>query len=190
MATYLGGILLWLAPAAIGSFFNDRIKLWLILVIFLTTFIIPLIGLVILKLTSSISSFQLPEKEERVVPFFFIAIFYGIAAYLMVSRLNISGAVNVIFISMASLVLVACFITIFLKISIHSTGMFGVLGFLLALNWEVPDSIPVWVVIIWVLFTGYTISSRLYLNVHRPAEIYVGAVLGFVFSFISIIIFV
>ena len=190
LATYLGCMLLWLAPATIGSFFNYRIKLWLVLVIFLTTFIVPLIGLVILRLTSSISSFQLPEREERVVPFFFIAIFYSISAYLMVSRLNISGAVNVIFISMASLVFVASFITIFWKISIHSIGMAGVLGFLLALNLETPDSIPVWLVILWILLTGLTMSSRLYLNVHRPGEIYAGAILGLLFSFFSILIFV
>lgn len=189
MATYLACILLWLAPAAIGSFFNDKIKIWLLLVVFLTTFIIPAIGLIIMKLTSTIESFQLPSREERVVPFFFIAVFYCIAAYLMVSRLNISGTVNVIFISTASLVLVVSFITIFWKISIHSIGMSSVLGFLLALNDKMPYSISVWLVIAWVFFTGFTLSSRMYLNVHRPSEVYAGTLLGFSSSYLVIILF-
>ena len=190
MASFLTGILLWLAPAAIGSLFNDRIKFWIWLAIVLMTFVIPLIGLIVMRFTRSISNFKLSSREERVLPFFFIAIFYGIAAYLMVSRLNISVTVNVIFLAMTFLVLLSAFITIFWKISIHSIGMTGVLGFLLALNSKIPDSISVWVVIIWVFCTGLTMSSRLYLNVHRPDELYAGGILGFIFCYLAIIIFV
>lgn len=190
MASYLSAILLWLAPSSIGSFFNNSIKLWLCLVIFLTTFVVPVIGLLIMKLTSSISNIQLPDRQQRIVPFFLITAFYGIAAYLMVVRLNISGTANVIFLAAAFMVLTAAFITIFWKISIHSMGMAGVLGFLLALNFKMSESIPVWIVIVWVLFTGFTMSSRLYLNVHRPTEVYVGAFLGFIFCFLAIFFFV
>jgi membrane-associated phospholipid phosphatase len=190
MASFLSGILLWLAPASIGSFFSGNVRLWLWLVVVLSTFVIPVIGLIIMKLTSSISDFQLPDREQRVVPFFFIAVFYGIAAYLIVSRLNISGTVNVIFLATTFLVLMSAFITIFWKISIHSMGMAGVVGFLLALNLKMPDSIPVWVVILWVLCTGITMTSRLYLNAHHPKEVYVGAIFGFVSSYLAIYIFV
>jgi len=190
MASYLSAILLWLAPASIGSFFNDMIKLWVWLVIALTTFVIPLIGIVVMRLTSNIKDIQLPDREERVIPFFFIAIFYCLAAYLIISRLNISTTINIVLLTTALLVLCTAFITIFFKISVHSIGMAGVLGFLFALNIKVPDSIPVWIVIFWVLFTGFTMTSRLYLNIHRPAEIYIGGLLGIIFCFLSIYIFV
>lgn len=190
MASFLSAILLWFAPSSIGVFFNNSVKLWLWLVIFLTTFVVPVIGLLIMKLTSSISSIELPDRQQRIVPFFLIAAFYVIAAYLMVVRLNISGTANVIFLATAFMILVAASITIFWKISIHSMGMAGVLGFLLALNYEMPDSVPVWIVILWLLLTGYTMSSRLYLNVHRPGEVYVGSLLGFLVCYLSILIFI
>ena len=189
MASMLAFILLFFAPASIGSFFNDNIKFWIWLVVFLTTFIIPIAGLIIMRLTSSISSIQLPERNQRVLPFFMIGVFYAIAAYLMVARLNISGAVNVIFLASTFLVLGSAFITIFWKISIHSIGVAGVLGFLLALNSKMPYSIPIWVVIIWVMCSGFTMTSRLYLNIHRPLEVYIGSLFGFVSCYLAIYIF-
>lgn len=143
-----------------------------------------------MKLTSSISSIDLPDRQQRIVPFFLIAAFYVIAAYLMVARLNISGTTNVIFLATAFMVLTAASITIFWKISIHSMGMSGVLGFLLALNFEIPESVPVWIVTLWILLTGFTMSSRLFLNVHRPGEVYVGSIFGFLICYLSILIFV
>ena len=91
---------------------------------------------------------------------------------------------------MAMLVLISTIITVFWKISIHSMGMCGVLGFLLALNLKSPESLPVWSVLIWMLCTGMTMSSRLYLNVHKPVEIYWGAILGFLFCFFAIYVFI
>lgn len=190
MASYLSAILLWIAPASIGSFFSTRIKFWIWLVIFLTTFLIPVIGLIVMRLSSSIKDIQLPEREERVMPFFFIAIFYCVAAFLMVSRLNISGIVNIIFMATAVLVLISTVITLFWKISIHSIAMTGVLGFLVALNAIVPDSIPIWIVICWVLGLGITVSSRLYLNIHDQTEVYAGCIFGFLFCYLSIYLFV
>ncbi|MCZ6900086.1 MAG: PA-phosphatase [Bacteroidetes bacterium] len=190
MASFLFAILLWLSPMAIGSLFNIEIKRYLLFVIFLTTFVIPMIGIIVMKLTSNISNYQMVDRKERVLPFLFISFFYGVAAYLIISRLNISNAFNVIFITLAALVLISTMITLFWKISIHSIGMCGVLGFLLALNLKVPASQLVWTVLIWVLCSGFTMSSRLYLNVHKPMEIYLGAILGFLFCFLAIYVFV
>ncbi len=190
MATYLFIILLFVTPSAIGSLFNYRIKNWLLLVVFLITFILPVISIYVMKLTSTISSVNLSSKDERIFPFFLIAIFYAMSAYLMVTKFNISAGINIIFITLAFLALFTAFITIFWKISVHSIGLGGVLGILIALNFRSPDPYFIWLVTGWAVLMGATMSSRLLLNVHRPVEVYTGAVLGIVFCFLPIYIFV
>lgn len=130
------------------------------------------------------------KREERVIPFFFISFFYAVAAFLMTVRLNIDPTINVIMISCAVMVLIATVITIFWKISIHSIGMAGVAGYLIGLNTLSPDPAYYISVLSWLILTGVTMSSRLYLNVHSPSQTYVGSLVGFLIAFLSIIIFV
>ncbi len=190
MATYLFIILLFVTPSAIGLLFQYRIKLWLLLVVFLTTFVLPVISIYVMKLTSTISSIHLSDKDERIFPIFLIAIFYGMSAWLMVTKFNINAGINIIFIALALLALLTAFITVFWKISVHSIGLGGVLGILVALNFRSPHPYFVWLVTGWVVLMGATMSARLLLNVHRPEEVYAGAALGVVFCFLPIYIFI
>ena len=189
MATFLFGIMLFLIPSSLGTILNNRIKWLLLLVILLTTFVLPVISLFVMKMTSGISSFKLAQKDERIVPFLLISVFYGVSAYLMAMKLNINPLVNVIFLIMATMVLMVTLITIFWKISAHAIGVGGVLGFLLSLNMKYPDNLFFWPVILWIFFTGFTLSSRLYLNAHRPLEVYMGVLFGFGFCFSGIYVF-
>lgn len=190
MMSYLFGIVLFMAPSSIGPVLNSNVKFWLWVVVFLTTFVIPVLGLLMLKYSGTISSFQMRDRSERPVPFFLISFFYILTAYLMMSRLDLSISFNAIFISAAILVLLTSFTTLFWKISIHSSGVCGVLGFLVALNIEFPNSFSHWITIVWVILCGIIMTSRLYLNVHKTSEVYIGGLLGFLFSFLSIYIFV
>jgi len=190
MATYLFTILLFISPSAIGTLYNNKLKLWLLLVVFLTTFVMPVISVFVMKITSGISSFHLSDRNERIIPFFFITIFYGLSAFLMITKLNISTTVNVIFITMTAVVLITTLITIFWKISVHSIGMGGVLGILLALNFRSHDMFLVWPISVWVLLFGVIMSSRLLINAHRPIEVYTGAALGILFCLLPVFIFI
>ena len=183
MTTVLFGIMLFAIPISIGTVLNDRVKWLLLLVILLTTCVLPVISLVVMRLTAGISSFKLEEREERVLPFIFITVFYGICAYLMYTRLDINTTINAIFLILAGLVLTATVITVFWKISVHAMGVGGVLGFLLSLNLKLPDNLFFWPVVIWILLAGLTMSSRLYLNAHSPAQVYGGAFFGLAFCF-------
>jgi len=190
MATYLFTILLFISPSAIGTLFNSKLKLWLLLVVFLTTFVMPLISVFVMKITSGISSYHLSERNERIIPFFLITIFYGLSAFLMITKLNISTTVNIIFITMTVVALITTLITIFWKISVHSVGMGGVLGILLALNFRSQDLVLVWPISVWVLLFGVIMSSRLLINAHRPIEVYTGAALGIFFCLFPVFIFI
>lgn len=190
MPTYLFSILLFLSPASLLSLYSQEIRFWLLLVIFISTFVIPLVGVFAFRLTKNIESYEMAERDERVVPFVFITVFYAVAAFLMSVRLDINPTINIIMISSAVLVFIGTIITFFWKISIHSIGMAGVAGYLVGLNAISPDPSYFQVVLIWMILTGITMSSRLYLNVHSPSQAYVGSLVGFLVAFLSIVIFV
>jgi len=190
MATFLISTVMWIIPSELGVQFSLENKLRLVLIIFLITAVLPVLSIFIMKLTKGISSIHLPEREDRVVPFFFVAIYYAIAAYLLTSKISLGGLFDVLILTVAFLVILAALITAFWKISVHSLGTAGILGFLIGMNYNSPDSLFYWPIFVWLLITGITMSSRLYLNAHRPAEVWSGAMLGFVFCFLSILVFV
>jgi hypothetical protein len=68
--------------------------------------------------------------------------------------------------------------TLRLKVSLHALGLGGVLAALVQTQrlFTIFDFFwPFWG---FLLLTGLVMSSRLYLNAHRPAEVYLGFGLG------------
>jgi membrane-associated phospholipid phosphatase len=161
----------------------------IITVIFLVTFVIPAISISFLRVTKSISSLKLENRKERLIPFFFITIFYGVASWMFLSKLNFTGSINIILITITALILLLTLITLFWKISAHATGVGGVLGFLSAIYLQDPNKESLVSISAAVIMSGLVLSSRLYLNAHNPRQVYAGLFLGFIFSFASILLF-
>lgn len=190
MATFLIVTVMWIIPSELGIQFSLENKLRLVLIIFLITAMLPVLSIFIMKLTKGISSFNMMMRQDRVVPFFFVAVYYSLAAYLLTAKISLGSLFDTLMLTVAFLVIMAALITAFWKVSVHSLGTAGILGFLIGMNYNSPDSLFYWPIFIWFLITGFTMSSRLYLNAHHPSEVWVGATLGFVFCFLSILVFV
>lgn len=188
MASVLFLFIAGFAPAVIGSTSIDFLQLFL-LIIFTLTFIIPLISISMLKLTGAVTSFAMPTRQERILPFFLIAIYYGVSGYMVVDKLPVNDIVKIILYTVTAEILLLSIITIFWKISAHSIAVGGILGFLCALNLTLPESELLLPVIIISFISGFIMSARLYLNSHNPPQVYSGAFLGFFLSFSSILIF-
>jgi membrane-associated phospholipid phosphatase len=70
-----------------------------------------------------------------------------------------------------------------IKISMHAGGAGILVGFLFAFFKE-QLIFEFWIIIAAVLASGLTIASRLYLNKHRPIEVYTGWTLAVIITFI------
>lgn len=158
-------------------------------IIFLITFIIPILSLSVLRLTKTISDITLVDRRERIIPFVFISIFYLTITWLFVARIGMTPMVNLIFIAISVIISSLTVITLFWKISAHGAGVGGLLGFLVAFYVLSPEGDLIWAIIGVILLGGVVMSSRLYLNVHRPKEVHIGGLLGFLISFIVIVVF-
>ncbi len=188
LATYLVAILFFFAPTLLQPISTDSITA-VILMVFLLTFFIPLLSIAMLKITKSISSFKLENRQERVMPFIFIAVYYGLTTYLFTYKLRMSDVLIVIFACIAIVILIVALISTKYKISAHAAGAWGVAGFLMALNFKFPGNELLIPLSVSFVCAGAISSARLALNAHLPGEVGFGAVLGFILSFGSIYIF-
>jgi len=75
------------------------------------------------------------------------------------------------------------YINRWIKISMHAGGTGILVGYFIAFI-AAHNLFPFWFLIAAVIASGLTISSRLYLNKHRPIEVYTGWSLALLITFI------
>ncbi len=186
MATYMSIILTQRAPELFA--FQAAAVNYFILAVFLTTCLIPAFSIFSLRLFSKISSLELTEREERPLPFLFIFIWYSLSTYLFITKLQLGPPFSLIIIAVTALIGLLFLITRWIKISIHSTAIWGSVGIIAALiltrGLLIQDFLYV-----FILLAGLTTSARLYLGYHQPSESWLGSILGFAFCFGAVFLF-
>ena len=185
--TYMLLLMLLINPFAFGAQqMGDKRTVVLFLYVVSTTFIIPGLGVALLKPLGLVQSFEMRDKQERTGAYIITGIFY-----LWMYKNFASGAVPELyakFVLGATIGLFfAFFANIFFKISAHATGMGGLVAmvFLLAFEWAGASlslgpillSINGLLVVV-VLFAGLIGVARLSLAAHTPAEIWQGYAAG------------
>src|SRR5688572_12886206 len=161
-----------------------------IFLIFCVTFLFPALNVGIFKSFGSIRTLAMRDRQERILPFSFIAILYIVVTYLFYTRTRIDFNDNLLkfLVIIDALVLVAAIVTFFYKVSVHSMGMCGLIGILLPLNKISEDGALFYPTVIAIMLAGIVMSSRLQLNAHTPREVMVGGVLGFTTSFAMMLV--
>ena len=76
-------------------------------------------------------------------------------------------------------------INIFWKISAHSIGIGGLAGLLVSICLRMGLYMPLYITVA-LLLCGIVASARLVLQVHTPAQVYLGLLLGFGVQYIII----
>jgi membrane-associated phospholipid phosphatase len=176
-------------PAGLDPLKEDG-HLNFVFLIFCVTFVLPALNIGIFKTFGSIRSFAMEERQERIIPFSFITILYGVITYLFYSRTRVSLNDNLLkfLLIIDILVLIATIVTIFYKVSVHSMSIWGFIGIILPLNKVSEDGALFFPTIIAFVIAGLVMTARLQLNAHTPREVMVGSMLGFAISFTSMIV--
>ncbi|MCA6408738.1 MAG: hypothetical protein IM575_06400, partial [Cytophagales bacterium] len=156
--------------------------------VFVFTFVLPAVNLVMLRAFGTIQSLTLQSRKERILPFVFISMFYVLFTFLFYFKLPFSANFEKLMMIVSALVVVSLLITLFYKISIHSIAMGGGIGILLPLNQVTEQMSLLWPTAFTILATGLVMSSRLLLDAHTPREVMYGSVVGFVVGFFGMII--
>jgi membrane-associated phospholipid phosphatase len=149
------------------------------------TIILPLVSVVAMKFLGFISELSMPTKEDRIGPYIATGIFY-IWTYLnMADNVNIPPIFRVFVLGSAMALAAAFVINVFNKISLHTTGMGGVVAmvFLTFIYYSYLDIS--WVVITVIVAAGLVGTARLLLKAHTANDVLSGYFLGFVAQFIA-----
>ena len=158
--------------------------------LFITTFIIPLLSISMLKFSGSISSFKLESRQERVMPFAFVSIFYGLTTYLFVFKIQVNEVIALLLIATTVLITVLTIITLWFKVSIHAAGISGVVGFFLVFGLKFPESEALYPLLFLLISSGIVMSARLQLNAHSPNQILIGMLTGLIICFGTLYLFI
>ena len=182
MATYSCIVMFLVIPEIFSPIRYEAIPSFIIIV-FITTCVVPAISILFLKFTQRVSSLEVTKLEERSLPFLSIGTFYGVTCYMFYSKLNVPWPLLIMMISVTLLIFIIYLISFRFKISVHSAAIWGVAGLFSAMAVKYLSTVNVEVLALLFVLSGLTTTSRLFLGRHTPAESWSGAFLGFVFCF-------
>ena len=177
--TYLFVILAFALPSALAPI-QPASHSTFILLIFIVTFVLPLFNVAIFKFFGTIESITLMDRKERILPFTFVVIIYFAITYLLYSRTQISLDDNFLKLMMIMdlLGLAALVATLFFKVSVHSMGIWGLIGVTMPLTKISEVNALFYVSLGLIVLAGVIMSSRLLLGAHTSRKVMWGSVIG------------
>ena len=176
---------------------NSRI---LILRVFLSTFFIPMIAMILLRMLGMIESLEMKDKSERIGPYIITGIFYLWMFRNFWGNSQIPPAYTSFVLGATIGLFLAFFINLFSKISAHAVGMGGLIAMviitmLLFTHGPFTVSLPFVgllqmdmtnVLMIVIVLSGLVGTARLLLNAHQPKDLYGGFLVGFFSQFLAL----
>ena len=156
----------------------------ILFVVFVSTYIIPIILLALLKKVKLIDDYHLRSINERKFPvLFFIMLSFLIGRALL--AIHIVDLLAFSFFGVAfALSFTYLLFNIKIKTSLHTLGIGGIIGFVMVMSYEYQLNFNAFLAGLFVI-AGLIGISRLALNAHSPKEVYIGYVLGIVSQFMS-----
>lgn len=146
-------------------------------VIFIGTYIFPLILLFLMKHLKLVKSYHLSTIEERKFPtilFLSITMFIGQWLY-KTSVVNILALYYIGF----GICFILTYILLYIgrKVSLHAAGIGGLIGFLLFFSYHYKINL-IQLIIVSFILSGVIASARLQLKAHNMPEVIIGFLLG------------
>jgi len=154
----------------------------------LLTVLMPVISLIILVRNKFVSSFSLPDQQERTGPFLITAFYYALF-YILLKKLPPSVASWEFFSMQLGAILVLVVVTIInfkFKISVHAAGYAGLVGIYMGLVANDVIILNHTLMAGIIILVGIIGTARLSLGAHKQSEIYLGALVGFLCEFLVV----
>lgn len=152
----------------------------------------PLISIVMMKLVGFISTLEMPDAKERIIPLAITTAFYMWLFINIKSNSLIPVALRMFILGATISITLAFLINLFTKISLHTVGMGGYVMITVLIKFLYSYetfylSIPLLggfmvsmnlVIIISLVLAGLVGTTRLHLKAHELQDIYGGYIVG------------
>ena len=201
MPTYLLAIILYVSPeiiknlGAYSNIGNDNLlrlgfKENLLLFIFFCTFAAPASIIVYLHKINIIPSLEMEDLKSRRLPYLITTLALFFTSYFIFKNLAELKEISILLLAVGCSVLLVFLISLFWKISAHTTGIGGVIGTLATFTiFKGADNL-FYILLFSIILGGLVATARLKLNAHTPNQIIAGLCLGLIISTLSSYIFI
>ena len=191
MPTIIFGILFYLAPESIQNLevFNSSarvgmmsLKMGLLLLIFLQTFILPVFSIYALHRFGYVADLKMETLADRRIPYLVTLVVYTFVATFFTMKLKQFPEVALIMTAIAFSIGCVATISLYWKISAHAVGISGMVGVFIAIAIKFKSNQLFYPILGVILVAGFLLSARLQLKAHTPSQIIAGCFLGLLVS--------
>lgn len=148
------------------------------MIVAISTILLPLSILPLLKNQNIISDIGLEKRQERLIPLVLTMLFYFLG-YFMLLKFPITKFIAQMQLAAIISIFIIVLISLKWKISLHMAGIGGFLGMVIAFTILYTSSLKL-VFMTGIIFAGMLAYSRLKLNLHTPSQVYGGFIVGLV----------
>lgn len=169
-------LLIFSSNTYIGFGVTSKAKQLVFLLVFVNTFLIPTILSFFLIRRKLVSDMEMSSNLERRLPLLITTLFYVFTYYLLL-KVRLSPIIYVVMMAATISIIIAMMVNFKWKISLHMIGIGGLIGALIGISLRQHVDFR-GLIILLILLAGILGSSRLKLNSHTPAQVYVGFFVG------------
>jgi membrane-associated phospholipid phosphatase len=175
MPTY-GFAIIFFTNNYISTFTSYPIKLTIVGITFIFTFLLPTINALILLKMGRIKSWEMETQQERILPYTGAVLYYFSLFYLFYNA-EFPSIFKTLILGAAISILLTIIINYKWKISAHAIGIGGIAGAALGIEYRLQINLH-FILILIIFLAGLAGFARLKLNAHSPAQVYSGFGIG------------
>lgn len=168
------------------SIFPTMYKLLMVLLFYLFSVLLPTYLIHVYSKYEGWTTKQLINRERRMVPYVISILCYFLGFYLL-TLMNTPDFINVIFVVAIIIQVLCAAVNRWWKISIHSAGIGGVTGMVVAFS-VILSFDPTWWLCMLLLIAGLVGTARMVLRQHSLAQIVCGYLIGLASGFIIVMV--
>jgi hypothetical protein len=157
-------------------------KFFYIAFMFVTAGVLPILAVLVMRLLGKVQSVLLDVQDERNIPYLITASVY-LFDYYFLSRMHTPSLLRAYILACACIVVAVVIINHFYKISVHGASLGALVAILLTLA-QAPLFDLRYTLLLTFIFSGITLSARLFLHAHTFGQVISGWMLGFVIMYL------
>lgn len=159
-----------------NTFLSDQ-KFTVLSVVFIFTYLVPLLILILFKRLKVIRTYRTESIKERKLPVVLMMVLFYLLGNAMNNAPNLRDLGLLFYATAIGLLFIYILFFFKIKASIHLLSLGIPAGFFLVLSANYSQSYLLVIMVVFIL-SGLLASARLHLKVHTNREIYIGFFLG------------
>jgi hypothetical protein len=183
---YAVAFLVFIHPSYFSGF-SMAAKKQTLLIVFINAVAFPILAVVLLKAVGFIQSIFLKTQKDRIIPYMACGIFFFWAYLVFKNQTNYPLILSSFLLGVFLASSAALLANIYFKISMHATGVGGLLGIFLLIM-KSNTRLMTWPLCIAIAITGLVCTARLLISDHSTKEIYIGLIAGLLSQFVAAIV--